>query len=334
MPDYQDSTSKSSDPEPEFTSDSSREQLPRYDWIVKDIFPAREIHLIHGPSYIGKTRITIKHIIDPIEHGQPVWGHQSTQCRCAYIACDNRSKKSIDVTLNQIGARPHKVISARDDRIIRPTLDWVLNVTTDCSVVVLDPISRFMPGSGREMNDYQLMADFLCKMGIWCDDNNITVLGLHHDGKSNEATKDRDARERILGSSALSGYSETIVSMGYYEAGDRDRKIVRVYVEARNNVKENYSYQWMNKGVPEYVEGAAKSIVLDIYFKGQPIGTTFTTELIKTWAESVTPMIQDSTYYDWLQKMQTDQLVREVGKQGRFKLYQKVADRAEDDLVM
>src|SRR5215831_11507548 len=128
----------------------------RAPFVVDQIFPAREVHLIAGPSGAGKTTFMFQ-LIDSWLGGGSVLGRKAHILPMCYVSCD-RSRESVERTLDRIQPehRPH-VISLRDCPGVTSLAGIVSHIRkniTDCRVLWVDPLSHFV----AKGNDYAQVA--------------------------------------------------------------------------------------------------------------------------------------------------------------------------------
>ncbi|MEP6539889.1 MAG: AAA family ATPase, partial [Bryobacteraceae bacterium] len=189
---------------------------PREPDLIQDIFPSNEIHIIGGPSGSGKSTLLFQWLAD-WQRGEPVLGHKSNPCPYVIVACDRR-KSSCEATLDRIGLK--EVLSPV---IGTEELDWgsddfincfeqIVNherFPSDRKLVVLEGMATLVPAG--KINDYHSVSHMLRLMSRVCERRGLTVIGTMHNAKTSDNHRITNPRERILGSVAWSGFSDTLV---------------------------------------------------------------------------------------------------------------------------
>lgn len=180
--------------------------------IVDDIIPAREIHLIAGPSGAGKTTLLFQ-IIDDWRQGRDVLGHKSHPQPFCYVACD-RTLASTKRTLKRVGIMegtiPTLSLAERRDIVTIGGVVAAAKIHVEgVRVLFIDAIAVLVR-EGRT-NDYAVVADFLRECAQICAREDITIIALVHAAKVKEGEKFLNPRQRILGSVAWAGFSDTVI---------------------------------------------------------------------------------------------------------------------------
>ena len=88
-----------------------------FDYLIEDLFPAFEVHLIGGPSGSGKSTWALQTFVLDWQHGRQVLDKQSYPVPWAYISVD-RSHRSVIRTLKRMSIEPEslRIYSAVDHR--------------------------------------------------------------------------------------------------------------------------------------------------------------------------------------------------------------------------
>lgn len=211
------------------------------EWLIQDILAKREVSLFGGPSGASKTTLLFQ-ILQTWNSGDPVFGHASYPVPYAYISVD-RSERSVRRTLERIGIDPDtiNVLSAIDLKLT--TLRSVINTArvkfSDAKAFFIDGFASLTPEG--KINDYNTVANFLAEATRECGQFDLTIIGIVHAAKTRENEKYLNARQRILGSVAWAGFSDTIF---YIEPTDAEnatclmRKFEILPRNAKNEVFE------------------------------------------------------------------------------------------------
>ena len=192
-----------------------KEKIESPEFLIEKVLPSREVHLLGGSSGAGKTRWLLKTLAS-WSRSEPVLGFPSHPVPYVYVSLD-RSEASVIRTCEDIGV-DHKTLPFLPlrDRIDEDTklspsliLKTVSKEFPAAKLIVIEGIARLVPG-GRVI-DYNTIADFLTRLGVWCQKRDATILGVHHTAKSKQDSWYENPREKLLGSGAWGGYSETIL---------------------------------------------------------------------------------------------------------------------------
>jgi len=225
--------------------DNSSSRLP---FVVDQIFPAREVHLIAGPSGAGKTTFVFQ-LIDDWLSAKPVLGRDAQLVPMCYVACD-RSSASVNRTLERIKPtqRPPtlSLIDHPGVTSIQGVVSLVRKHITDCRILWIDPLLHFV--SKGKTNDYACVAEFLIEASRTCSREDITIFGYVHATKAREGERVLNPRQRILGSVAWAAFSETIILIEPPDNDDPTSNVRSVLVLPRNLPAEEMTYAFNSKG--------------------------------------------------------------------------------------
>jgi hypothetical protein len=220
-------------------------------YLIDKILPARQVHLIGGASGAGKTRFTCWWQRDWIA-SKPVFGFDSHPEPTMYFAND-RNDESLDETLSQLGALdlfPWKSLIYEPNK----TIPEIVLEHPHIKVFIFDPIMNFIPGC--RFNDYGAVSRFLTGLTALCFKKDITILGMVHTTKVNTLTNFTNPREKLLGSAAWGGYSETLMIFGCIDPADTNpRKPRFTLILPRNHQEFRIDWRFDATGMPEITEG-------------------------------------------------------------------------------
>jgi AAA domain len=191
--------------------------LPRQpEFLIDMILPSREVHILGGMSGAGKTRWILKTLV-AWTAGESILGFDSHPVPYAYISGD-RSAASVERTCQDIGIPykdipfiPIRDLSAKSKQKL--TLEFLYRRIQEeqprAQLIIIEGIARFV--AGGKTNDYTAVADFLAGLGGFCTETDRTIIGVCHTAKAKEDAWYEHPREKLLGSGAWGGYSETIL---------------------------------------------------------------------------------------------------------------------------
>jgi AAA domain len=210
------------------TEQLSDEQLDLGRWLIMDILPKQLVSLVAGPSGSGKTRWLMKTLVDAWSKGQPVFEHASYPVPYVYCSAD-RSRRSYAYTFRKMGLNPPPPSFSSWD-LNHKTLDATVAYATrnfpEARLLVIEGFGGLVPGG--KMADYTAVRNFLNKASLFCEQYDITIIGVLHSPKMKAGEEYLNPRQRILGSVAWAAFSETCILIE--PSGDPDK----LKVEIRN----------------------------------------------------------------------------------------------------
>lgn len=244
------------------------EKQPEY--LIDEILPSKEVHLLAGSSGSGKTTWLFQTIAD-WQDGRPILGHASHPVPYAYISID-RSRPSVIRTLQRLG------LADRITRLVcREDINSDLSVASIISAAhIMFPDSQIFfiegflmlvgnkAGVGEGGNSYLSVAALLSSTTAICARLGITIVGICHSPKLKEGENFRHARENVLGSAAWGGFSDTTITMDH----DEKKNVITMLVMPRNAPKEEYRWKFGHNGVLEQYKptgGGKEEVELYIY---------------------------------------------------------------------
>jgi hypothetical protein len=209
---------------------------------IPRIIPGGGITILGGAPGAGKTALVTGWAC-AWRDGRPIFGHAVQQPqRVAYITADRSWTQSARLWFDAAGFPEILHYSLQDDRAfikgrLRDKDKLVTGIFAHCLqqlaiacpggrlpfglLVIVDPISLFLGGN---LNDYFACAIACSEIRELCLRYGITVLGLAHAAKQKGASKDRYSRlqDRIAGSTAIAGYSDTQIYLASPDEAEED----------------------------------------------------------------------------------------------------------------
>jgi hypothetical protein len=186
------------------------------EWLVDEILPTAEFHIVGGPSGGGKTTLILQMMAD-WQAGKPLFGHASHSRPFAYVSLD-RGEKSLRRTLERCGVDPNTfpyVCPRRRKKPIAGFEDLIFNFVhpkfPKASVIVVEGIASMMTGTNNKASDYSAAFKFYGDIAALCNEEGLTVIGVMHSPKMKESERYLNPRQRLLNSVAIGGIAETII---------------------------------------------------------------------------------------------------------------------------
>jgi AAA domain len=192
-----------------------RHPLPRY-------LQSYTLNLLAGASGVGKTALCAGSLAVNFRDNTPVFGHQPSPLPAiGVINADRDWESGAGEWFSRAGFSDIRYYSMADDPLFdprrlrrkfdRPSLlmefAGKLKLPPE-SLLFVDPISLFLGGN---LLDYDTCACCCHEIRKWQREVKLTSVATAHSSKLKADQKDRYARlqDRILGSTALLGYSDT-----------------------------------------------------------------------------------------------------------------------------
>lgn len=238
------------------------------------LFPLSGLSLLAGASGVGKTSLYTSWVAELLRGGE-VLGAPARVGPGAQVGMvfGDRSLRNNRHWLERYGLEPEveagrlKLYSILDDdafpaRRLRLAVDHP-RLFERClgelglspgSLVVFDPISIFL---GGKLVDYSMTAAAMIPLQQIARQHQLAVLGIHHVGKQKKDGKGHyRAQDRILGSTALLGFSDTQVwVVGPEETG---RPFYQVGYSSHSERGRGFEFQKDKLG--RFVQASDKSV--------------------------------------------------------------------------
>ena len=187
-------------------------------FIVDPIFPCGALHIIGGPSGLGKTTWLTQTLYD-WEQGRPVLGGKSNPCPWVYVSAD-RSLMDGDRTLRRLGFEEWDApMFAMEDVIPRnslkqierePAIDQIVKKFPDIDLYVIEGLQAFLPNTARGQTQNKAEQLWCMRLRDEVLNKGKTIIAVTHSPKMTEGY--RHNRENFLGSQALIGAAGTLIS--------------------------------------------------------------------------------------------------------------------------
>lgn len=188
--------------------------------------------------------------------GKDVFGCTSYPRPFVYISCD-RSAQCATLTFSRVGIDPDSfpAISLPETHRafhLGSVVELAFSYDPKCEVIFIDGFATLVPDG--KINDYRIIQRFLTDALHYCQDRNITIVGFVHATKVKEGEKFVNPRQRILGSVAWAGFSDTVILIEPSNPEDPSSGMRDVFLMPRNAKEDLLKYQLNDKGLFEPVD--------------------------------------------------------------------------------
>jgi len=187
--------------------------------LIEHLMPFGSISTLSGASGVGKTAF-LASMIASWQKGEDLFGLKTSIPPAIGILAADRPWRDHQAWFDRAGCAPFAHYCLRDEAyawdVLRDSraVPKIFGQLVDSiklppgSFLVVDPISLFIPG---RLFDYKDVAIGIGLLDQQLKERQLTTLGIFHVGKQKSNKGDRYMRpqDRILGSTALIGYSET-----------------------------------------------------------------------------------------------------------------------------
>lgn len=191
--------------------------------IIPNILPACSVNLLAGASGVGKTALT-SGMLRCFRDTAPVFGYQPNPVPKIAVITTDRSWASTGLWFQEVGYPEVAHYALQDDDDVNLSLlrnkSKRLSILVNAldrpelqplppgSLVMIDPFAMFLGGN---LTDYDACMVACSEIRRLARQRQITFLGTAHSAKQKADKKERYQRlqDRILGSAALFGYTDT-----------------------------------------------------------------------------------------------------------------------------
>jgi len=196
-----------------------QQPAPPFPDLIEHLMPHGSISTLSGASGVGKTAF-LASMIAAWQKGLELFGLKTSIPPAIGVLAADRPWRDHQAWFDRAGCAPFPHYCLRDEayawEVLRDSraVPTVFGKLVDSiglppgSLLIVDPISLFIPG---RLFDYKDVAIGIGLLDAQLKARQLTTLGIFHVGKQKSSAGDRYMRpqDRILGSTALIGYSET-----------------------------------------------------------------------------------------------------------------------------
>lgn len=253
------------------------------EFLIEDILPANEVHLLGGSSGSGKTTLIFQVLAD-WQTGKPIFGHESRPVPYCYMSLD-RSRSSVNRTLQRLELQPYitRLVCqediAEDSVTVAAVTRDALKRFPDSKLIVIE---GFQLLAGDQGNKYTSVARALKSAARICSNRKLTILGICHSPKMRLDEGFQHPREMLLGSVSWGAYSDTIITLNL----DELTGIIQVTVMPRNAPPEQHEMKFGTNGKLEPFIRAGKQSQIAQRIHALSAGRPITRVEILQWGKA------------------------------------------------
>jgi hypothetical protein len=234
-----------------------KELVASQEYVVDQIFPAGAMHLIGGPSGVGKTSWLLQTLYE-WEQGHKLFGEfKSRPCPWVLINCD-RSLREMNQTLIRLGLGHWEFESyALEDLIYDPATkrckspDFTIDILQRfkyAKLIVVEGLQAVMPDNSKTRSQNKQELLWALEQRYVLAQGNRTVIATTHNPKvAAMGAPANDERSKFLGSQGFIGSCSTMIGFEKHPKIDYMRSVT---VMGRNfaDIKLQYSSTKENQG--------------------------------------------------------------------------------------
>jgi hypothetical protein len=274
-------------------------------YIVDDLLERRRVHLVTGPSGVGKTRWLLPLVAEWIQ-GKDVLDKKSYPLPCGYLVCDRPAedaKSTIEKMYLDRILTPDRfpIRSWMDESEDKIRLETLPKLFPKAKVVFIESIAALVPTNDRRykgVNDYQSVMRFFRALHSIIRPYDLTIVATIHPPKTKKGEGYIQARDAIRGSNAWAECSNTIFCVERKDEKDPNgpRSLL---VLPRDGEEFEIDLDW--NGHNQLVPGTTNAVdafMLDEELDKLPLESILFTHVMHEWGE--THKINKRTVERWI----------------------------------
>jgi len=289
-------------------------------FLVDQIIPLNEVHLICGPSGAGKSTLASQ-LASESRQGGEIFGRACYPFPLCYVACASplpRLRTIMRAAGIDPASIPHFSLVGKcrpDERTVEFVVSLARELVPDLRVLIIDAFAILCQG---KINDHRDVAQFMISAQDTCDRESLTIIGCVGSAKPRDDGQNAAApRDRIIGATTWSESSGTKIIIDPEKPRDPGNPYRVIHVLPHGLRPETFQFEFKDGAlVPRdmFEEGP-----LDAWLISIAAGTELRTSEIVAAAESM--KISRRTCNYWIAKqVEAGTLVRL--RQGVFRVAQ------------
>jgi AAA domain len=288
------------------------------EFLIENILPSGEVHLLGGPSGAGKTTWLFQILKDQWKPEGKILGHLVHPVPFMYVAAD-RSKKGVERTMKRAGVTPGSIpfISLVDYPNIASPVDLanaILEQHPDTKLIFIDGVMRLMPTRRDSATDggFAHVSKFLIALCKLCVEKDLTIVLIVHSPKQKEDSRYTNPRERVMGSAAWAAFTETVILVEPFLPVSRETADCRTMIcLPRNSAAIFLDLEFNVDGrLVERSEGL-DTILIEQFLGKVTAGGTFTTDQFES---ALARSMARSTIFMWLKRLESQGTITKISR--------------------
>jgi hypothetical protein len=260
---------------------------PQY--VIRDLFPSKQIHLIFGPAHSGKTTLMMQ-IMDDWRNGRDVFGYHSHPAPYCYASC-TKQLPDVESHMRRIGLDPATIphlslqntSSSREDFNIETLILKAKSLVPDLRVLWLEGLGTICPGKITEVRD---VTEFLRNLMSICRREHLTIIAEMTTVKAREGNSYSYAIDRLPGSNVWSDMTGSKIPIDLADPRDLTDINRIVVLVMRNRASRRLYAAFVDSGLLAITD-RLEVATMDSWLTQQPTPTQVTTKEIHKVGKSL-----------------------------------------------
>lgn len=174
-------------------------------FLVHDLFPTNEFHIIYGPARAGKTTLMLQ-IADDWSHSRDVFGLRSYPAPFVFVTA-TKTRGALNTHMARLGINGFPYFALvnyaknHEERNLSHILAHARHLVPSLRVLFIDGLSAICP---KRLSDHSEVMQFMLDTVKVCQSQAITIIGTLTTAKAREGQDYTSPLERLLGSGAFS----------------------------------------------------------------------------------------------------------------------------------
>jgi len=280
------------------------------EFLIQDILPSQEVHLLGGPSGAGKTTWLFQMLHDQWKLGGTILGKAVFPVPYVYISAD-RSNKGVKRTMFRAGINNEAVafmslMNFPDVRTVPQAIDKVLLVKPEAKLFFIDGCMGLIPPRRDNSSDggFKHISMFLADLCRLCQSKDITMVLIVHSPKQKEDSRYTNPRERVMGSAAWAAFTETVILMEPMQPISKETAHCRTLICLPRNAAASFTdWEFNSRGRLVERSDEVEDTIIGAWLDSLPYPGSFTTDQFFAVMEK---SMSRATIYRWLERLVKD----------------------------
>lgn len=273
-------------------------------FLIDPILPAGALHLIGGPSGIGKTTWMLQLLKDWSEAKRILGQYESHPVPWVYISCD-RSTSETDATLKRIGLQDWDCpVYAIEEIADEPSIEVIINRFPKAELYVIEGLQSLLPDGRGNQNRADMIWAMKVRKQLLAKGK--TIIGTTHSPKKKWGEQFGDGRSSFLGSASLHACFSTMISFDLPKSARESKVPVEtddreITIMGRNFRDIHVNYTRDSSGRFTLMDSAIEAeIAFDTFFSLIPAGKDVTSKELQAKAKQYG--MSRASLFRWLQE--------------------------------